>query len=256
MFIALLSRVSVGQIAGPMGAEEVGVHQHLGDTIPPDVQLIDETGHAFPLSHYIGSRPVLLQLVYFGCPMLCTQSLNGLGRALNAMPESAGDQFDVLTISFDPHETSDLAAAKKKSYLAGYRRPHAQTGWRFLTADTDSIRRLTKAVGFNYHWDVRTSSFAHPSTLVVLTPTGKISHYMMTVEFDTGELHDALRRAGSGKIGAPAPAEFLYCLRYDPARGRYSLILSRGVQIGGILTFASLAGFVSLSVYRERQRRV
>ena len=254
--IACSGRASRAQIAGPTGAEEVGVRQHLGAAVPLDIRLTDESGRAFPLSHYMGARPVLLQLVYFGCPMLCTQSLTGLGRAMNAMPESAGEQFDVLTVSFDPHENSELAAAKKINYLKGYKRPRASTGWRFLTGDADAIRHLTKSIGFEYHWDVRSSSFAHPSTVVVLTSDGRISHYIFGTEFDTGELHDALLRAGPGKIGAPAPAVFLYCLRYDPSRGKYSLMLSRVVQAGGMLTFASLAGFIGFSLVKERRRNV
>jgi protein SCO1/2 len=172
------------------------------------------------------------------------------------MPESAGQQFDVLTISFDPHETPELAAAKKQNYLKGYRRPRADAGWHFLTADADAIRALTGSLGFQYHWDVRTSSFAHPSMLAVLTPDGRISHYVLGTEFDTGELHDALLRAGPGRIGTPAPALFLYCLRYDPARGKYSLILSRAVQVGGLLTFISLASFIGLNFLKEHRRRV
>jgi protein SCO1/2 len=252
LFVPLLALSTAhGQ---PAILKDVSIEQRLGQSLPLDAPLRDESGRSRPLSGYLRpGRPALVTFVYYKCPGLCTATLNQLTRTLTALPESAGDTFDVLTISFDPREGPDLAADKKETYLRAYRRPTAVAGWHFLTADAESIQRLTRAAGFRYTWDEDHQVFAHASSVIVLTSRGKISRYFLGVEYPPQEVRDALAAASRDDVGPVAERVFLYCFHYDPATGRYGLIISRAIRAGGLITLFSLAGLITFYVRRERR---
>ncbi len=231
---------------------EIGFDQRLGERVPLDAALRDEAGKTVRLGDYFGRKPVVLNLVYFDCPMLCTVSLNGLASALDLVSFTPGQEFELVTISFDPRETPGLAATKKKTYLARYRRPSAGAGWHFLTGDQASIDRVTKAVGFRYAWDDETRQFAHPAGLVVLTPAGTIARYMFGIEYAPRDLRLALVESGEGKIGGPVDDFLLYCYQYNPLTGRYSARILGVVRVLGVLTVLALGGFILTMRRRER----
>ena len=182
--------------------------------------------------------------------------LNDLTKSLNAMKTStAGEQFDIITVSFDPSETPELAAAKKRQYLHAYRRPQAEQGWHFLTGSEDSIRKLTAAVGFRYVWDAKFQQFVHASGITLLTPQGKVSRYFFGVEYSVKDLRLSLVEASGGKIGTKTDQILLYCFHYDPAVGRYTLAVTNVLRAGGIVTVIAIGSFVILNLRRERNRR-
>ena len=232
----------------------IGYDQRLGETVPLDIVLRDETGAAVSLRDAIAGRPTVLSLVYYECPMLCTLTLNGLVGALSALPFEPGREFSLLTVSFDDRETPEQAAARKRAYLARSKHPAAEKGWRFLTGDKESLRRLTEAVGFRYAWDDRTRQFAHPAGVVVLTPDGRIARYLYGVEYAPKDLRLGLVEAGQGRIGSPVDRLLLYCYQYDPAQGRYGAVVMRIVRVAGLFTLLGLGGFVTVMLVRERRR--
>jgi protein SCO1 len=238
--------------ATPGVLQQIGFDQHLGGSVPLDLTFADETGREVRLADYFGKKPVVLSLVYYDCPMLCTLSLNGLAGALEVLSFVPGQEFEVLTVSFDPRETPALAAAKKKAYLARYRRPGAQAGWHFLTGNAESIAALTRAVGFRYVWDEPTRQFAHPAGVVVLTPEAKISHYLFGVEYAPKDLRLALVSAAGGRIGNAADQVLLLCYRYDPQSGRYSASILNVVRILGVLTLVGLGAFILTASSKRR----
>jgi protein SCO1 len=193
-------------------------------------------------------------LVYYQCPMLCTMVLNDLLRTMRAMPETVGKDFDVITVSFDPRDTPELALLKKKTYLAQYDRPGAEKGWHFLTGRQASITDLTNAVGFRYVWDPKFQVYAHASGIMVLTPTGKISRYFFGIDYVPTDLRIALTEASGGHVGGLADAILLYCFCYDPATGKYGLAISRFLKVGGCLTILVLGSFIVTAIRRERGR--
>jgi protein SCO1/2 len=248
--------------AAPTGGvpilRDVGIDQKLDSQVPADLAFRDEQGRTVRLGDYFGSRPVILALVYYKCPMLCTMVLNDLTRGMNGVTTmSAGEQFDVLAVSFDPNETPALAAAKKVQYVRAYRRPRAEEGMHFLTGSPESIKALTQAVGFRYTWDAEHQVFAHASGIIILTPGGKVSRYFFGIDYAPHDLRLSLLEAAEDKI-APSATErvLLYCFHYDPRTGRYGLIISRMLRVGGVLTVLLLAGFVAHQARRERRTRV
>jgi protein SCO1 len=232
----------------------VGFDQRLGAQVPLDLAFRDETGSPVKLGDYLGDKPVLLVPAYYECPMLCTIVLNGVTSALRALPFDVGREFRVVTFSFNPHETSELAAAKKATYIEDYRRPGAAAGWHFLTGDEPSIVALTQAIGFRYVWDEASKQYAHASGIVVLTPGGRISHYFFGVEFSPRDLRLALVEASGERIGSLVDQLLLFCFHYDPATGRYSRVALNAVRAGGVLTLAALVGFVVLMLRRDAIR--
>ncbi|HZK82619.1 MAG TPA: SCO family protein, partial [Humisphaera sp.] len=219
----------------------------------PDLTFSDDTGRTIRLGDYFGRRPIILALVYYRCPMLCTLVLNDLTRTMNSLHENAGEQFDVLAVSFDPAETPELAAAKKLQYIRAYRRPHAEEGMHFLVGKQQSISRLTSAVGFRYAWDAKNQQWAHTSGLVILTPEGRIARYFYGIDYAPVDLRLALAEAGQMKISPPLTTRvLLYCFHYDPSTGRYGLLVMRLVQVGGIITLLLLGGSVWFTVRRDR----
>ncbi len=186
----------------PPGLKNVGIEQHLNDQIPPDLAFRDETGKRSDLRDYFGKKPVILNLVYYQCPMLCGEVLSGLESALRVLKFDVGKEFDVLTVSFDPKETPAMAAAKKAEFLKRYGRAGAADGWHFLTGPQDSITALTKAAGFDYEYDPKTGQFAHATAIMVLTPEGKIAQYYYGVEYAPEDLRLGLIQASQNKIGS------------------------------------------------------
>jgi protein SCO1/2 len=240
----------------PAILQNVGFDQKLGDYVPLDAPLYDEAGREVHLRDYFHGRPVVLTLVYYQCPMLCNLTLNGMSRTFNGMNDTAGKDFDVVTISFDPRETPQMAAEKKLNYLRSYRRPSAEDGWHFCTAPQDSIHRIADAVGFRYAWDEKAQLFAHASGIMVLTPQGKISRYFFGVEFEPQPLEQAIAAAATEATGSKAEQILYYCFLFDPTTGRYGLIISRALKLGGVVTLLALASFISINFILEKRRRL
>ncbi len=224
--------------------KKVGFTQNLNAQIPLNVPFRDEAGRTVPLSSYFGKKPVLLNLVYFACPMLCTEVLNGTVRTLRTMPLKVGKDFNVITVSFDARETSQLAAAKKRVYLDRYGRPGAEAGWAFLTGTEPSIQALADAVGFHFAYDKEIDQFAHASGIIILTPEGRISHYFYGVEYPVQDVRLSLVEASHGRIGSPVDQLLLYCYHYDPTTGRYGLSIMRVLRVAGLVTLLLLVTFV------------
>jgi protein SCO1/2 len=216
--------------------KEVGIDQKLNDTVPLSLTFRDEHGKTVELAQYFGSKPVILSLVYYSCPMLCTQVLNGLDRSLKNIPMALGTDFSVVTVSIDPTERPVLAAAKQELYTGMYGRPGAAKGWHFLTGDQPQIKRLADAVGFRYAYDADSHQYAHASAIMVLTPEGKISRYFYGITYPERDLRLGLVDASEGKIGSPVDAVLLFCYHYDPHTGKYGLLISRVIQLAGGLT--------------------
>ncbi len=230
----------------PPGLKNVGIEQRLNQQVPLDLAFRDETGKTVHLADYFGKKPVILSLVYYKCPMLCSQLLIGLTQALKVLKFDVGDQFNVVTVSFNPKETPDLAAAEKADYMKRYGRPGAAEGWHFLTGSQDSITALTQAVGFQYQYDPKTDQFAHATAIMLLTPDGRVAQYYYGVEFAPKDLRLGLIQASSGKIGNLVDEVLLYCYHYDPAAGRYGAVISRILKLAGLATIVLLGGMVLL----------
>jgi len=233
--------------------QDVGIDQRLNEQVPLDLQFRDEDGRAVRLGDYFGKKPVVLSLIYYACPMLCTTAENGLLQVLKELKFDVGKQFQVLTVSFDPSDTPQSASAKKSVYVGLYGRPGADKGWHFLTGDEVSIRALTKAVGFRYNYDPLSKQFAHATGIMVLTPEGKISHYFYGIQYPAGDLRLALVESSNNKIGSPVDAVLLFCSHYDPAVGKYGLIISRVLQVAGAFTILSL-GTLMLVMFRAERK--
>ena len=242
----------------PKALNGVGIDQKLNEQLPLDLEFKNEKGENVKLGDYFGKKPVVLSLVYYQCPMLCNQVLNGMVTAFKVMAFKPGEEFEVVTVSFDPRETAALAAAKKSTYvnyLPEARRPGAAAGWHFLTGDEASIKRLTDAVGFRYHFDEATNQFAHASAIYVTTPQGKLARYFYGIEYAPRDLRLGLIEAADNKIGSPVDQLLLYCFHYDPATGKYGAVVMNIMRAGGILTLVAIAGMF-LIMRRRGQARV
>ena len=236
----------------PSYLTNVGIEQHLDSQVPPDLSFVDDTGHPVRLGDYFGKKPLILNLVYYNCPMLCGEELAGLSSAMKVVKFDLGKEFDVITVSFNPKETPELAAAKKQEYLRRYGRPNAAAGWHFLTGQAESINALTKAVGFQYQYDASKNQYAHATAIMVLTPQGRISRYFYGVDFPPKDLRMGLVEASQGKIGNAVDQVLLYCYHYDPAAGKYGAVISNILKIGGALTVLILAGMILIFLRLEK----
>jgi protein SCO1/2 len=245
---------------GPAALEQIpilrdaGLEQKLNSPLPLDTPFVDEQGRAVTLADYFGKRPVVLALVYYECPMLCTQVLNGLVGSLHALSFSSGAEFDVVAVSFDPGETPAMAAEKRAAYLRRYGRPDAERGVHFLTGRETSIKSLTEAVGFRYAYDSKIDQYAHPAVITVLTPEGRVSRYLFGIEFAPRDLRLALVEAADNRIGTAIDQMLLFCYHYDPESGTYGLAITNVVRLGGILTVLALGTFILINLRRERQQ--
>lgn len=236
-----------GQLQG------VEFEQRLNTMLPLDVPFLDESGREVRLGQYFSRRPVVLAFVYYECAMLCSQVLNGVTSALSALDETAGREFEVVAVSFDPRDTPIAAAAKKKAYIDRYGRHGAEQGFHFLTGSEASIKALTDAAGFKYAWDEETQQFAHASGFVVATPDGKLSRYFFGIEYAPRDIKFALIESSAGRVGSLVDQVMLYCYHYDPATGSYSFVAMKAVRLGGAFTLLALAGFVVVALRREHR---
>ncbi len=235
--------------------KEVRIDQKLDGAVPMDLQFTDEHGRDVTLGQYFGKRPVVLALVYYECPMLCTQVLNGLFSSMEPLRIDAGREFDVVVVSFDPGETPAMAMAKKTGYVKHYERPTADAGIHFLTGRQASIDTLADAVGFRYVYDEAIDQYAHPAAVTVLTTQGKVSKYLYGVEFAPMDFRLAVTSAGEGQIGTLVDQALLYCFHYDPATGKYSVAIMTFVRIGAVVTLVGLGAFVLVHLRRDRRQR-
>ncbi|HEX3560864.1 MAG TPA: SCO family protein [Pyrinomonadaceae bacterium] len=233
--------------------KKVGIEQRLNSQIPLDATFRDETGREVRLGEYFkAGKPVVLTLVYYECPMLCNQTLNGLVGALEAVTLTPGREFEVVAVSFDPREGPELAAQKKETYLKRYGRAGAGAGWHFLTGDKNSIDALAQAVGFRYVWDDESKQFAHASAIMVATPEGKLSHYFYGIDYSSKDLRLALVESSEGKIGSPVDALILYCYHYDPATGKFAPVMAV-LRAAGVLTVFGVVALILFLVRRTRR---
>ncbi len=228
----------------PSRLQNVGIDQHLDAQIPPDLIFRDETGKSVRLGDYFGRKPLILNLVYYNCTMLCGEALAGLASAMRLIKFDVGNEFDVVTVSFDPRETPDLAAAKKLDYVKRYGRANAAAGWHFLTGQPESINALTKAVGFQYQYDAGSNQYAHATAIMVLTPQGHISRYFYGVDFPPKDLRMGLVEASQNKIGNAVDAVLLYCYHYDPATGKYGAIVANILRLAAAVTILFIGGLI------------
>jgi protein SCO1 len=256
--LSLLPPSTPAQLQGPVQdigvrpslLKEVGIDQKLNQSIPLDLLFRDEHGKPVQLGQYFGRKPIILSLVYYNCPMLCTQVLNGLESSLKLIPMDIGKQFNMVTVSIDPTERPVLAEAKQALYTGLYGRPGAAEGWHFLTGDEQQIRQLAKALGFRYAFDPDSKQFAHASAIMVLTPEGKISRYFYGIQFPSRDLRLGLVEASEGKIGTPVDQVLLFCYHYDPSTGKYGLLISRLIQLAGAVTVLAIASLI-LVLYKK-----
>jgi protein SCO1 len=239
----------------PPALSDVGVDQKLNNSINLDLQFRDESGRDVPLRVYFGKRPVILAPVYYQCPMLCTQILNGLVSALKPVSFNPGQEFDVIAVSFDPDDTPEAAAVKKHNYMRRYGREGAERGFHFLSGDEPEIKELMDSVGFRYVYDEKTDQFAHASALILITPEGKISRYYYGVDYSPRDLKFGLIEASKNKIGSPVEQALLFCFHYDPSTGKYTpyAIFSLRVLAAGMVF--GLGTFLFVMFRRESNRR-
>jgi len=250
--IPLRAQILDSNVPPPM-LREVGIDQKLSAPLPLALSFQDETGRTIQLRQYFGEKPVILAFVYYECPMLCTQVLNGLLESLETLSFDVGKEFNVVTVSFDPGETPKLAAEKKASYLKQYERAGAEQGWHFLTGDSAAIRQLTSTVGFRYKYDSVTDQFAHASGIMVITPQGKIARYFYGIEYPARDLRLALVEASENKIGSLVDQVLLYCFHYDPAIGKYGLVIMNVLRLAGVATVIALGTFMIVMFRRDRK---
>jgi len=243
----------------PAALKSVGIEQKLNSQLPLDAEFKDENGKTIKLGDYFGKgRPVVLALVYYECPMLCNEVLNGLTGSLKGVSFDAGKEFDVLAISFDARENEkpDLAKNKKASYLTRYGRNSAENGWHFLTGTQSEIDKVTQAVGFNYEFDEATNQFAHAGGVMILTPDGKTSRYIYGIDYAPKDLKFALMDSAEGKIGNPVDQLYLYCFHYNPATGRYGLQILSVLRLMAIATVLGLGGMLFVFWRRNKTKEL
>jgi protein SCO1/2 len=238
----------------PPAVANLAFEQKLGSQVPLDAVFRDEQGKIVRLADYISRRPVILVLAYYRCPQLCTLVLNGLLDGLKGLRYQPGVDFDVVTVSFDPRETPELAADKKAHYLESYARPGAEAGWHFLTGDKDQIDRLADAVGFHYSFDEKHDRFNHPSGIMILTPEGRVSRYLFGIRFLTRDLKLGVIEASEGRVGSVVDQLLLFCFHYDQETGAYSFAVKNAVRAGGVLTVLVMAVMLFRVWRRERRR--
>lgn len=252
---ALSSLGSIGHaqegLPGPLA--DVGFDQRLGEQVPLDLEFLDETGRRVQLEQYFGERPVVLALVYYDCPMLCSMVLNGMVGGLRALDFDPGTEFEVLVVSFDPDESPELAGTAKQTYLERYDRPGTETGWHFLTGDQAAIQALTRSVGFRYVYLPEEDQFAHAAGILALTPEGRVARYYYGVEYAPRDLRLGLVEAADSRIGSMVDQVLLYCFHYDPTTGRYSAVAMNILRLAAGITLVFLGIFLLRQWLRERR---
>lgn len=235
----------------PAGLRNVGFEPPRNGQMPLDVHFRDETGRDVALREFFGQKPVILAFVYYNCPMLCDQVQMGVVGSLRMLSFNPGRDYEVLFVSFDSRDTPELAAEKKKTALAHFRRPETASGWHFLSGSKASIEAATKAANFRYLFDAKSNLFAHASGVLVLTPDGRISRYFYGVEYPGRDMRLGLVDASAGKIGSPIDHVLLFCYHYDPTTAKYSASILKIIRLGGILTILCIVGGILISRRRE-----
>ena len=252
LWLSLVSFARAHDASRPIPLRDVEFDQKLNSQIPLDLSFTDERGVPVQLRQYFGGKPIILNFVYYKCRDLCPLLLDGMVRTLRGVSFDIGTEFDVLTVSIDPHDNAALAAAQKRDFLARYGRPGSERGWHFLTGEEAAIDKLAEAVGFHYSFDATTGEFAHATGIVLLTPTGKTSRYFYGIEFSPRDVRLGLVEAGERKIGTPIDQLLLFCYHYDPVTGKYGPFVTNLVRLGGLITAVGLAGFILWMLRRER----
>ena len=224
----------------PPGLEQVGITQKLDAQLPLDLTFRDETGKTVQLKDYFGKKPVILNFAYYTCPMLCGELLKGLTTSLKGLKFELGNEFDVVTVSIDPHDTPETATEKKAEYIKRYGHPERAGGWHFLTGSQESITALTKAAGFGYEYNEQTMQFAHATAIMIVTPQGKLAQYFYGIDFAPKDLRLGIVQASNEKIGNLVDQVLLYCYHYDPATGKYGAIVARVLKLSGLATVLGL----------------
>ncbi len=224
----------------PPGLEQVGITQKLDTQLPLDLTFRDETGANIQLKQFFGKKPVILNFVYYSCPMLCGEVLVGLTTSLKGLKFDLGKEFEIVTVSIDPRDTPEIASEKKAEYLKRYGHPERAAGWHFLTGQQDAITALTSAAGFGYQYNAQTGQFAHATAVMIVTPQGKLAQYFYGVDFAPKDLRLGLVQASNEKIGNLVDQVLLYCYHYDPATGKYGAIVARVLKLSGLATVLGL----------------
>ncbi|HEY8965573.1 MAG TPA: SCO family protein [Candidatus Methylacidiphilales bacterium] len=258
LLLCLASTALAGQpiqtsTLSPDQLKDVGIVQRIGAQVPPGLVFTDSDGSRVELDALLARKPTLLVPVYYACPNLCTVVLNALVQSLADLRRTAGDGFQIVAVSIDPRETPDLAAEKKASYLRLYGRGSADA-WTFLTGDPFTIRRLTEAVGYRFRYDEQANQFAHGSGLIVLDPSGKVTQYLLGIEYRPAEIEAAIRNAAAGRTGAPVSDLALLCYRYNPLTGPYGTAVAWALKGASILAVLLLGGYIVRQLRREQQR--
>jgi protein SCO1/2 len=258
ILFVLLGETLVAQMATPTPPPnimtDVGIDQRLNEQIPLDLSFRDEKGDTVKLADYFHSKPVIVSLVYYRCPMLCTQVLNGMVETFKTLKFTAGKEFEIVTVSIDPSEQPDLAADKKEQYVEEYGREGVAQGWHFLTGDQSSIAQLAKAVGYRYVYDPNSKQFAHGAGIMVATPRGKLASYLYGIEYGARDLRFALMEAAQERIGSPVDRILLLCYHYDPTTGKYGIVVTNLLKGSGILAVLILGGYMLINFLRDRQK--
>jgi protein SCO1 len=247
---AVPSNIGVNSTTMPAQLKNVGFDPQLNAQIPLDLPFVDENGSNVQLRDYFKQKPVVLAFVYYGCPMLCNQVEQGVVGALRMLSFTPGRDYEVVFVSFDPRESPDMAAQKKNSALAHFRRPETASGWHFLTGTKESIDAATKAANFRYSFDTKNNLFAHASGIMLLTPDGRISRYFYGVEYPGRDMRLGLVDASAGKIGTPIDRALLFCYQYDPSSATYSASILKIIRLGGIFTILCIV--VGILIFRRR----
>ena len=240
------ARTKLGSVSTglPPVLKEVGIDQRLNEQVPLDAVFKDDQGREVRLGEYFKGKPVVLALVYYSCPRLCNQILIGTLTSVRQVSFNAGEDYQIVAISFDSRETPQLAAAAKQTYVKAYDRPSGNAGWHFLTGDDANIKRVTDAVGFRYKWDEKTNQFAHASGIFVTTPEGKLARYFYGIEYPHHWMRLALVEASQNHVGTPVDTLMLYCYHYDPATGKYGASVMNGVKVAGVITVGLIVGML------------
>ena len=235
----------------PPGLKNVAITQNLNQQIPTDLTFTDDMGRTVKLGDYFGQKPLILNFVYYGCPMLCGEELSGMESTLRVLKFDIGKEFEVITISFDPKNTPEIAAKKKEQILRRYKRPGAERGWHFLVGQPDAIEAVTKAAGFQYEYDEKTGQYAHSTAIMVLTPEGKIAQYDYGIEYPPNDLRLALVEASHNRIGTLADELLLYCYHYDPEKGKYSATVLRVLRLMAVATVLCVGALLFAMIRRN-----
>lgn len=255
LLFAASTATAQAQVSAKQLVQDVGIDQRLGEQIPLDLRFRDEQGRDVRLGDYFhDGKPVILNLVYYRCPMLCNQVMGGLLKSSQAVKLRLDDDYHIVTVSIDARETPALAAAKKESYVASYRRPGAAAGWHFLTGDQAAIDALATAVGYRYHYDPTSDQFAHASGIAIATPDGRLARYLYGIDYHPNDLRLGLVESSSGRIGTPVDQILLMCFHYDPATGKYGFVIHNVIRLAGTVTMLLLGGYLWKMFRQERIR--